>query len=780
MNAIELLPFQSAASKEIFDRFTQLIADPKRPLVHRGWDVPYYQALSALTGAGKTPILADAVSLIRAGMSAEPLVLWISKAKAVVEQTLANFQPAGKYAHLLDGFMAMSVNDLKDEAIKDISTPLIVLATVGTFNREAREQSALRIFKKQSDDADDSLWNLLKTRPLTAKGRRPLIIVYDEAQNLSDQQTDLLLELEPDVVLAASATMRTPAKLTRLLDRLRDAEWNDDRLVTPIKSKDVVDWGLVKQQIVLGGYATTMEAAIDDLLKQMKLTAQKAKQHRAGFAPKAIYVCRTNVSQEDGTKDNPARPFSQRKAPPILIWRYLVEKKGVNPKDIAVYCDLKFDRKHNPPPEEFVHFSGGEDDFGTFTAGNYRHVIFNLGLQEGWDDPECCFAYIDKSMGSRIAVTQIIGRVLRQPGAKRFSDPDLNTANFYIRIDSKSVFPEILNQVRKEIGAENPNLKIEGFSDSRDRQRMRAEPKQQATVPEVHINLDEAIKYDSTGRAYGPFIDALDNIIDYRKNAGKNVVGKGELVRAVQAVGDAAKPETQSITVPHSNRVMARWIIRREIQSLYPRVLQSIDSMIPKFDAKIELTSPAANQLKQAAAELVSVYLEHADLAYEDSNPYTVGPVLLNPKKQDKFKNAIHEAYSDLNQLELAFARAIDETGYTWCRNPSNGGYAIALLQTGDAHNFYPDFLVWKNDVVYALDPKGGHLIAKDAGLKLLNIRDDKGKQKVTVRLFTEGKWTDPHKKKSPGGFSVWSIRIGKPHSRHFDSVEEAVAAALK
>ena len=38
-------------------------------------------------------------------------------------------------------------------------------------------------------------------------------------------------------------------------------------------------------------------------------------------------------------------------------------------------------------------------------AGNFRHIIFNLSLQEGWDDPECCFAYIDKQIGSPDQVT---------------------------------------------------------------------------------------------------------------------------------------------------------------------------------------------------------------------------------------------------------------------------------------------------------------------------------------------------------------------------------------
>jgi hypothetical protein len=88
--------------------------------------------------------------------------------------------------------------------------------------------------------------------------------------------------------------------------------------------------------------------------------------------------------------------FKERRAAPILIWRYLTETAGVDPAKVAVYCDLKFDKKF-PRPAEFTLFSGGEDDYAVFKERNYRHIIFNLSLQEGWDDPECCFAYIDRA-----------------------------------------------------------------------------------------------------------------------------------------------------------------------------------------------------------------------------------------------------------------------------------------------------------------------------------------------------------------------------------------------
>lgn len=106
MSSISLFRFQLEASKTIASRFIELSRDERRPMEYKSWAVPFYQALSALTGAGKTPILADSVTQIRAALAVEPIVLWISKARAVVDQTFANFDGGGKYAHLIEGFLS--------------------------------------------------------------------------------------------------------------------------------------------------------------------------------------------------------------------------------------------------------------------------------------------------------------------------------------------------------------------------------------------------------------------------------------------------------------------------------------------------------------------------------------------------------------------------------------------------------------------------------------------------------------------------------------------------
>jgi type III restriction enzyme len=780
----ELLPFQARASSQMAQRFLLLVQDDDRPWEKRNWATPYYQALSAITGCGKTVMLADSVAQIRAVMSDEPIVLWISKSKAVVEQTSANFAAGGKYEGLLEGFLATQLSELDPDRIFDNTQPLLVFATVGAFNQVDKADGTLKVHKTSADKAEDSLWTMLGNRKRSdEQERRPLLVVYDEAHNLTDQQTELLLELQPSAILVASATMSTPGRLGRAIDRLKEHGWSETipdepegashkGLVTSIRSKAAVDAGLVKRQIVLGGYAAEMQSTLDDMLADYATVAEKASALQAGFVPKAIYVCRTNISIEDGSVDIPTRPFVERKAPPILIWRYLVEQKQVDPKDIAVYCDLKIDRKHHPAPEDFNLFSGGDDDFAVFSAGDYKHIIFNLSLQEGWDDPSCCFAYIDKAMGSQLQIEQVIGRVLRQPGARHYSDPDLNTANFYIRIDSKQEFPRILDLVSKKIAAEMPEVRLDGFSDSRDRKRSRLEPKVPLYVPEIHINSDEAVE---------PLQQLIDQINDYTHAPASQVEGKGDLELAYQRIGDGSKPTISSEKREHSNRVVARWLIRRTMQSLYPEAVKTIDWSDTRFDARIEVTSTAAVDMRDKADKLVDIFLAHSDLAFEDSNVYTVGPVLTKPDNLAKYVNAGHVGYSDLSPFEAPFADALDQTGLTWVRNPSNGGYSIPLLEKGSSRRFFPDFLVWKDDKIFAIDPKGDHLIVSDAGKKLLAIRDERGRQRVVVRLITAGKWSyDPVKKLSQDGVSVWRITgSGQVRCTHHSSIAEGVKKAL-
>jgi len=764
---MQLFPFQLEASTQIAERFAIYAEDPLT--ITRTRLVPFYQNLNSIMGSGKTVILADAVSQIRSYLPTEPIVLWLSKGKVVVWQTYSNLS-SGKYAELVSGFTVKPLMECRQSDIENASDGLLLVATVGKFNQADKEKGDRKIYQLAFDVASQSLWDMLKQRRDSSGRKRPFIVVYDEGHNLTDQQTQLLLDLEPDALIAASATMRIPPELAQRLTRLRqDKGWTDVDFITVVKSSDVVESGLVKQRILLGGYVTPMEVAIDDMIDSMKRVEAAAEQIASPFQPKAIYVSNTNAVYGTGI-DNIHVPFKHRQARPILIWRHLVEHHGINPATIAVYCNLKFDAAF-PPPPGFNLFAGGDNDYETFMAENYQHIIFNLTLQEGWDDPTCYFAYIDKDMGSKDQVTQIVGRVLRQPQAQHFPDPSLNTAHFFIRTDERSVFDQVLHEVQAKIAAESPEISLAVYTGGKGAvAKTTMPPRKVKQLPAVSINAESAMD---------PIRQVIASIHDYRADT-VNIVGKGGRIQVLQAVGRQGNEVEEWVDIEHSNRVTARWIFVREVQKTYAKAINLCDIEDPKFDAMIEYNSTAAEHMRESARRVVAAYIDNSCIVHSfvDSSP--VPSVTIDPLNLMRFDNAIHEGYSGLNTLEKEFALALDKTQRIWFRNPSRGLFEIPLLTHGRTKNFNPDFVVWVDKGIVAIDTKGDHLILEDSSRKLFSIEKVGPGLDLTIKLVTRGEWNAHVEKIDDIGFTVWILQNGRQHPIHTKNVNEAVALCLR
>lgn len=773
---MELLGFQDRAASQIAKRFFDYSANPL--MVDRTTTVPFLQTLVAITGSGKTLMLADAVSQMRDGLGVAPVVLWISKGKVVVSQTFENLS-SGKYADNLAGFNILPLLEVAPDHLSSADQPVVLVATVGKFAVEDSASDDRKVYRAQLDLAEESLWEQLKKRRTEKGHRRPLIVVYDEGHNLSDLQSERLLELAPDALIVASATLTLPPKLTNVMARLRnDRNWTDEDFSTAVSSREVVLSGLVKERISIDGYITPLEPALDNLLGDLKLAQSVVLDQKLAFTPKAIYVCSTNTVDGIAIAEDVKRPFNERQARPILIWRHLVEVAKINPEKIAVYCQLKFS-KDSPKPAEMHLFDGGEKDYARFMAGAYEHIIFNLGLQEGWDDPACCFAYIDKEMASARQITQVVGRVLRQPGAKHYGDPILNTAHFHIRTDEKGVFDDILRDIRKDLATEHPSISLVVKDEKTRNARDRIDPEPPRTVPTVGIESSNALE---------PIAKIVKNIIDFRNDA-QNTIGQGNRMQVLQKVGEDSDAQFEWVDVDHSNRVTARSVFRREVQRSYPGGLRRaggpinlVDIEEPKFDAMIELSSPAADHLRAKAQEVVAAYIEHSVIFQNDvDSPYSVGPVAIDPGANEEFKRSLHVRYSGLNALEVKFARALDRTQRVWARNPVGSGYSLPLLHEGKA--YWPDFLVWVDRTVIAIDTKGDHLLVEAAASKLFEIEGAESGKRILLKLISEGHVEisgGTIRKRAKVGFTVWSWKNGRLQSTHCETEKEAIEVSLR
>jgi len=205
--------------------------------------------------------------------------------------------------------------------------------------------------------------------------------------------------------------------------------------------------------------------------------------------------------------------------------------------------------------------------------------------------------------------------------------------------------------------------------------------------------------------------------------------------------------------------------------------LKIVDLNDQKFDVRVQVQSRADKQAELLARNIVSVYFQHADLAYESSDPFKFGTLQV-PKSAPSFTNGLYSRYAGFNKYEMEFAKALDKVGVTWHRNPSSGGFGIPLLSEGDTGTFYPDFIVWKNNTIFCLDTKGGHLLSDAVSRKLFDIKED-GNTKVMVRLISEGKQTELRGKAIKGGYTVWKMKSGNQTPIHVADLEKAVVECL-
>jgi type III restriction enzyme len=764
---MEMLDFQIEASEKIAKRFQNYKKDPL--FISQNKKIPFYQQLSAITGSGKTLILIETINLIRFGMNIEPIILWVSKGSVVVQQTFDDISN-GKYLKFATNFNTKLIGNCKKEDINE-NKGLILMTTSGKFNIEQSSEDKRKIYDENSlDYAYTSLWNLLKIRNNYLKEKRPLIIVYDEGHNLSDQETKRLLELEPDAIITASATMKVPKELEYTINRLKkDKEWSNDDFITKVNSRDAIDEKLIKREIIIGGYVTEMEVAIDNLIEKYK-KLKIAAQYELEKEPKIIYVTDTNKTL-DKEMDNKNATFDKRKARPIEIWKYLVNVKKINPTEIAVYSNLEFSKEF-PPPNSFKLYRG-EKDFEKFKNGNYKHIIFNLTLQEGWDDPYCYFAYIDKEMYSSGQIKQVIGRVLRQPEKKYYKNEDLNTAHFFVRSDEKKTIESVVNELEDEIKNNSPDVKISSYKFSPNEPEFEEiEPKFEIFLPDVSIDSSESLENIKL---------IIENMHDYSTDK-INTIGKGSVAEIKKKWTTIDETEIIWKEFKNSNKVSARWIFIRELSKKYKKALNLCDIENKKFDVQIEFNSKAEEEMKNLAEKVANEYINSSKIVINNSRKIPIDKIKINSYEKIEFKNSIHKYYSDFNAFELEFAKSLDKVGLNWLRNKSRLYFELPLLSLGKTKNFNPDFVVWKDDDIFVIDTKGDHLIVEEAGKKIFYIENGSNHLdgRIKIVLLTRGKWDDNYNKESQEGYAVWKLINGKVKPKNCDSIQKAIKECLK
>jgi superfamily II DNA or RNA helicase len=377
-----------------------------------------YLCIKIPTGGGKTLVASYSLSVIfdnyLQDKNGKGLVLWFVPSDAIRTQTLKNLQDKQHpYRQILDEKFENNVKVLPlEEAMsiqkQDLQNNLcVVVASLQAFRRTDKQW--LKVFQsngalishfenlvedtdfldKEDDEIIYSLGNVIKIN-------NPLVIV-DEGHNAQTLLSyEMLKRLNPSFILEYTATPRS-----------------ESNVLVDIQANELKASKMIKIPIYLSNVSQWQEA-IRDGIKQRndleKMANNEKRQTKEYIRP--IVLLQAEQEKEDEEKI------------------YVEKIKNFMLQEIKV------------PEEEIVIKTAKNNELGTIDLLSpkckIRYIITVNALREGWD---CPFAYVlisVSNIGSRIAVEQTMGRILRLPHATEKKNLDLNYSYIYTSSESFS------------------------------------------------------------------------------------------------------------------------------------------------------------------------------------------------------------------------------------------------------------------------------------------------------------------------------------------------------
>ena len=350
---------------------------------------PYRQALD-LSSGGRTVIKekTDHFNRLDVEENLVVLMLMLPSANRQNKETLKIFQDAGGFTD----FFPPEDNYELNARLKDKVPNLDYFNTLGIEDLSDPNSSRLSAFARGS-----VLYSL--TQPKTSLGNtlrvlKPIIIIDEGHKAYSANARETIRNFNPSIVIELSAT---PPKETNKLVEITGRELNEEEMIKldiHLTNKTSLDW------------KDTMLCSIEKR-NALEETASSFEQNTG------VHIRPINLIQVERTgKDQRESKFIHAEE----VKEFLIKKCNIPEGHIAIKSSEKDDIE-------------GIDLLSRDCP--IRYIITKQALQEGWD---CPFAYILTILtnpGSQTSITQLIGRILRQPYAQKTKVQLLNECYVY-------------------------------------------------------------------------------------------------------------------------------------------------------------------------------------------------------------------------------------------------------------------------------------------------------------------------------------------------------------
>ena len=415
--------------------------------------------LKVPTGGGKTWLAVKSASMILNKYLHQNtgFILWIVPNEAIYTQTLKNFKDRSHpYRQAFDRAAAGRVKILTKTGrlnAVDVETHLCVMVLMlQAANRQTKE--TLKMFRDRGDvhgfipqKGDQSVhkkmvqrtpnldvyeWFVPEVKSSLGNALRiirPVVVVDEGHKAISDLAHDTLYGFNPSFVLELTATPKdVQPRGGRNPHHGRYAN-----LLVEITGKELDREGMIKMPLILdpheaGDWKTVLNASVGRLnALQHEATAYQAESNRYIRPILLVQVERTGRDQRDGGHIHAED-----------VREYLLQT-GFDESEIAIKTaeqnDLKQPEKQNLLSE----------------YNQVRVIITKEALQEGWD---CPFAYVLCSLAARSnlnAMTQLVGRILRQPHAEKTGVEPLDQCYVFTHLaTTNTVIEKIKNGLEQD------------------------------------------------------------------------------------------------------------------------------------------------------------------------------------------------------------------------------------------------------------------------------------------------------------------------------------------
>jgi len=395
------------------------------------------------TGGGKTLLACHTIDLInRIYLKKQTgVVLWIVPTQTIYAQTLkAISDRAHPYRQVLDIASAgrtiiceKTDRFSREDVEQNLVVMLLMLPSANRLNKDVlkmfKDNGGFMDFFPLEDDIkgneelltafpnldyfgqEDGFFGKVAKTSLgnTLKILKPIIIIDEGHKAYSGGAQKTILDFNPSVIVELSATPPERCnKLVEILGKELEAE-GMIKLDLHINNKSSLEW----------------EGVLKEALKKRQDLEVKAKEYEYNTGINIRPICLIQVERTGSEQRKPEHIHSEQ------VREYLIKNCGVKPEEVAVKSS---------------EINDIENMDLLASDCQIRFIITKQALQEGWD---CPFAYILTVLtnpSSQLSMTQLVGRVLRQPYAKKTKIKDLDESYVFCNKPNATL---LLENIRK-------------------------------------------------------------------------------------------------------------------------------------------------------------------------------------------------------------------------------------------------------------------------------------------------------------------------------------------